>query len=312
MSTLNRYDPIEEEWKTLVVGKKGDKGDQGLQGIQGPAGDTHVPDPALEADGRFLVTDTGALTYADAPEGGGIPVEDAFLNAASFRTVFHDNFDRADGPPGTSPSGHLWTPDSNDPDLLPDATVRDEFSIRDKRLQAFGVSRNWIDLGPDVRPVYEPENNNRPHWVVLDVYAITEFIVYWPYYDASNHVRYHLGGTGLRRALAYHVQDGVVTIYQNLGNYGGPSDARVWALRVYLYNGRVHSRQYFKAFNETRSGYGTHGAVFGISDDQHVENLTTKWRDGMQTLGIQGGGSTSALNIVVRKSWDGPHAPHAT
>ena len=39
MSTLNKYDPIEEEWKTLVVGKKGDKGDKGDPGPQGPPGE---------------------------------------------------------------------------------------------------------------------------------------------------------------------------------------------------------------------------------------------------------------------------------
>ena len=63
MSTLNKYDPVEENWKTLIVGKKGDKGDPGDQGLQGPAGDTHVPDPALEPDGQTPVTAGGVLTF---------------------------------------------------------------------------------------------------------------------------------------------------------------------------------------------------------------------------------------------------------
>ena len=50
MSTLNKYDPVEENWKTLVVGKKGDKGDQGPKGDNAvlsfdAGGDINAPRP---------------------------------------------------------------------------------------------------------------------------------------------------------------------------------------------------------------------------------------------------------------------------
>jgi hypothetical protein len=52
-------------------GTPGPEGPEGPAGPQGPAGDSHVPDPASEANGRMLHVQAGALEYRDAPSGGG-------------------------------------------------------------------------------------------------------------------------------------------------------------------------------------------------------------------------------------------------
>lgn len=46
-----------------------------LRGTPGADGDTHVPDPSGEADGRMLSVQSGALVYGDAPAGGGGAVD---------------------------------------------------------------------------------------------------------------------------------------------------------------------------------------------------------------------------------------------
>lgn len=62
-----------EEWLESLAGETGETGPEGPEGPQGPAGtdgDTHVPDPSAEANGRILEVQGGSLVYANPSSGG--------------------------------------------------------------------------------------------------------------------------------------------------------------------------------------------------------------------------------------------------